>query len=225
MKHDLSALKSLVFDNDDTIILSYGTRVANFQAAGQEAGVRVPTGDDIKAVWNSPTLQALVANVWPETTEEEREAIISCYSSKRQDSYPLAERALEVLGEARRRYVTGMLTTRDREALMAKLTGSGIDPEIFGFISTSDDTGYHKPNPRAFEKVLEKLDGEGILPREAAYVDDSVPGYLSSEGAGLVPISVLTGMTGRLEFLEAGQDPELIIPSIAELPGLLGWEG
>jgi len=88
----------------------------------------------------------------------------------------------------------------------------------FDTVLVTNDRPYSKRDPEPFETVLETLD---VSPHEAAYVGDR-PGldFLQPNRLGMDTIRVRTGQYADVEAIGAAK-PDLTIPEVRELPGML----
>lgn len=86
-----------------------------------------------------------------------------------------------------------LLTSRNRENLLAILEGSGI-AEFVTFAQTPQDWTIMKPDPRVFEYTLERLkDEHGVNRSECVYIGDTSIDVQAGLGAGIETFVVLTG--------------------------------
>ncbi len=110
--------------------------------------------------------------------------------------------------------VLGVVTATTRHNLENDLTSLGFPAETFSYSQTSDDTPYHKPDPRVFAPTRVWLDRQGILPTEVLYVGDGLHDMAAARGASFRFIGVETGLVSATQFAEAGS---WSVPSILEL--------
>ncbi len=89
--------------------------------------------------------------------------------------------------------------------------------ELFDAVIISADTGYRKPNPRIFKKILDAMKLE---PADILFVGDTpLDDVLGSKGVGMHSAWIRT--RGR-ELPEGIPAPDVIISDLAELPAALG---
>ena len=97
-----------------------------------------------------------------------------------------------------------ILTSHLTDNAIAEVKVAGLAVDDFEFIEGSDVSPAIKPNPQAFDNVLEKLDKDNIYPNQAVYLGDTLGDFESSTGAGLQFIGVTSGRTTEAEFQKAG---------------------
>ena len=89
--------------------------------------------------------------------------------------------------------------------------------ELFTAVIISADTGYRKPNPAIFKKILEMM---RLKPADILFVGDTpVDDVLGSKGVGMHCAWIRS--RGR-ELPEGVPAPDIIISDLAELPVALG---
>lgn len=117
--------------------------------------------------------------------------------------------------------IQGAVTNR---LLLSKerLTQAGYDINAFAFILAPAMPECRKPSPLAFNEALKLLEERGILKHEIAYVGDHLDDFFSARDAGLGFFAVLTGLTTRDDFLQAGLAGENILEDMGELPKRIG---
>lgn len=91
-----------------------------------------------------------------------------------------------VLSALRRRYKTGIVTNGFITLQQAKINHHGLANYV-DFTLVSEETGYHKPDPRIFLQALRRAGNP--LPRHTLYVGDNpVSDIAGAQAAGLAPI-------------------------------------
>ena len=89
--------------------------------------------------------------------------------------------------------------------------------ELFDAVIISADTGYRKPNPLIFKRILDAMNLE---PADILFVGDTpLDDVLGSKGVGMHSAWIRT--RGR-ELPEGIPAPDIIISDLAELPAALG---
>jgi HAD superfamily hydrolase (TIGR01549 family) len=89
--------------------------------------------------------------------------------------------------------------------------------EIFDAVIISADTGYRKPNPLIFKKILEMMELE---PANILFVGDTpLDDVLGSKGVGMHSAWI---RTRNRELPEGIPAPDIIISDLAELPAAIG---
>lgn len=108
----------------------------------------------------------------------------------------------------------GMLTSRNRQNLTDVMNHYGLT-ELFDAIQCRDDYAFGKPDPRAFDYILDLLS----VPRSACiYVGDTIGDRQGAINAGIRFVGVETGFLKRPDWQAAGLEFENIIPDIGYFP-------
>lgn len=104
------------------------------------------------------------------------------YTQVRWPSLRLLPGVAKLLDDLHARYTLGLLTNGPTDMQRPKLAHLEIEP-FFEAIVVSGEVGLHKPDPAAFELVLERLDRTAA---EALYVGNSLPtDIVGAKTAGL----------------------------------------
>jgi phosphoglycolate phosphatase len=178
----LQNVRAIVFDYDDTLVQTKRTKYQAIQALGERYYHIALTPAMIDAHWGSPHTEfyaQLFKSVETDlTTLLERRQLLS-------DEFPnLAyEDAREVLEYLIGRYPIGLVTASGREMLDSELLYLELPVQQFLFVQTSEDTLYHKPDPRVFDLTKARLHALGISPAETLYVGDSLKDLQAARGA------------------------------------------
>ncbi len=116
-------------------------------------------------------------------------------------------------------YYLTMLSNRCRENLLFNLEYHGLDC-LFRKVSAADDTLYPKPDPRAFDQILDFLKEEiGAQRINCLFAGDTPDDIKCANEAGIEVIGVTTGAHSREKLLDLCDiKPDHILSSIAELP-------
>ncbi len=134
------------------------------------------------------------------------------------DPIPLIEGAHETLKWLHDRgYAVCMLTSRYRTRLMPILARERLQ-NYFARITAYEDSGYTKPDGRAFTGILQTLARQGVRREECLFVGDTYYDVEAGRSAGITTLVVETGPY-RSEHHRGFSVPEShVIPSIRELP-------
>jgi phosphoglycolate phosphatase len=143
-----------------------------------------------------------VANPWKNRHSQVRYLLV-----------PGAEAALEALHAA---YPLALVTARGSRGTLAFLEQTGIFTR-FHCIATALTSPRGKPSPDPILWAAQQL---GLPPENCVMVGDTVVDMLAGKAAGAQAVGVLSGFGEESELLAAGAD--LILPSVADLPGVLG---
>ncbi len=112
-------------------------------------------------------------------------------------------------------YALGVCTNKPRRTSVAVLRGLGLEPRFQGVVA-GDDLPQRKPDPAMVHETARRL---GVLVTELVMVGDGPQDVLSGRAAGALTIGVRGGIQA-FERLAASQ-PDLMIDTLAELPGAI----
>ena len=128
---------------------------------------------------------------------------------------PLLPGARAALGTLARHFELGIVTAGSRERVRQQLRHFGLR-DHFSVCVYSEDTTRKKPHPAPLELALDRM---RAAPEDCVYVGDAPADIEMARRAGVRAIGVLG------PFPSAGQiraaRPDLLLPSIRELPGHL----
>lgn len=131
---------------------------------------------------------------------------------------PGAREALDSLVDE---HVLTVLSNRNKFNLELRAEQGNINLAVFRLIIGEGDTPYRKPDPRAFGPIVEFYRSISIDISDVPYAGDHVDDFLAANAVGMPFIAVLTGLATREDFLDAGVQPEDILPSFAGVPEYL----
>ncbi|NPV08459.1 MAG: HAD family hydrolase [Anaerolineae bacterium] len=131
--------------------------------------------------------------------------------------YPEARAAIEELLECGLRL--GIVSTKYRYRIERFLESEGLRT-AFAVVVGREDVPVPKPDPYGLVDAIARL---GVVRQQALYVGDSVVDAETASRAGVDFVAVLSGATEAGEF--GPYAPVAVLPSLAELPELLGCPG
>lgn len=114
--------------------------------------------------------------------------------------------------------VLGLCTNDAEAAAHRHLAQAGVDG-LFTFVAGYDSGHGAKPDP---DPLLAFCAATGLAPAEVAMVGDSRHDLIAGRAAGMLRIGVLTGIASA-EML--APDADVVLPTIAEIPGWLAANG
>ena len=109
--------------------------------------------------------------------EELEPAIKDYYTSTFENVYeitlpnPFAVRIAELMREKSEHCVIATMPVFNIEAVDMRMRWVGIDPSMFDYITTADNSSYCKPNPLYFQELLDLFD---VKPAEALMIGNDV---------------------------------------------------
>ena len=127
-------------------------------------------------------------------------------------TYPRYEGLAEaVLSLHHQGIVQAVLTNRDAESCARRMSQAGIPLFAFSAIDGIEDRTFHKPDPRAFDRLWSGIAGDGERPEDAVYVGDTISDWEAARQFGCHFIGVTTYVTSRAQFRAARVHPEFIL--------------
>jgi pyrophosphatase PpaX len=206
---ELNNLRTVIFDLDGTLIDSYPAHFQAYRATFYRFGIDL-TEDDFLATYSPNWLDTYRALGLPQELWEEADAYWLDEASRLAPE--LFPGVLETLGQLRRTYRLGLVTSGSRERVFRDL-GKRKLQDFFETIVTGDDVQRPKPAADGLRQALEVL---RVDAGEAIYVGDSGLDWEMSTNAG-VPF---VGVHSRFASLDPST-PCYQIAAITDLPGLL----
>jgi len=135
------------------------------------------------------------------------------YTQIRFPSLRLFPGVLELLRDLQVRYSLGLLTNGPSDMQRPKIAHLQIEP-FFDAIVISGEVGVHKPDPVAFELVLDRLDRPA---GEAIYIGNSLP----TDIAGAKAAGLQAAWVNRDGRTADGAAPDLVVEQTVDLREVL----
>lgn len=200
---DPRRLSAVLFDYDDTLVMTREHRWEAIREAGREAAGWAPSMEEIERFWGLP-YQTFFERLFDGRTTR-LESVIAAYESLN-DRYPAVphEGALEALARIGRTRRIGIVTAGARSVVLAQLRSLGLDPRSLDWLQTAEDSEHHKPDPRVFAKALAKGRECDLAPSELLYVGDAFTDYAAARDAGLAFVGIPRVEAQRAKLCDAG---------------------
>ncbi|MFO8016641.1 MAG: HAD hydrolase-like protein [Candidatus Woesearchaeota archaeon] len=210
--------KAIIFDFDDTLVMTKEISINKHKEAARRLGISFDENELIKR-WGMPW-PALLHEFMGDRTEE----FISMMGGMDEFRIRRFKGANKAISEARGKgALLGILSSSERDWILQKSKDAGIRLDLFegDLVFSSEDVRRHKPHPKSFEVIIDKLKVKGISKSEITYCGDSLMDFRTSSAAGVNFIAVTTGFATTEDFIREGVERENIIDSIAGLPEIL----
>jgi HAD superfamily hydrolase (TIGR01549 family) len=216
MKLNLNIKKFLIFDLDDTILMTRQAKYKALQYCAKKFYKFDLKDEVISKYWGRPFpefMNALFRGYDP------LPEIINNYYSILADfpvkAYPEVIDTLDLL---KKKYRLGIVSAISKELLLLDLISAGIDKGTFEYIQVADDTKIHKPDPGVFAPLLSYVREQGLTKQDLVYIGDALTDFQAAKYAGIDFIGVSGRSISSAEFEKAGAD------RIDSLTGLLSLE-
>lgn len=212
-------IRALLLDWDMTVVDSFGGAYQSHVMYAQQKGHEPITENQLKSVWGAAT-ELMAEELYPGRGADfirfRDEVMVQ------PQLIPEADIALKILAEDGIRL--GIISSGMQTTVQGSMQHIGIDPSLFTCVYTSEETRHVKPDPRAFTGALDCMNGHGVR-GGSAYVGDAIHDLRGARRASVPFVGVLTGFhdsdASRKIFRTHGLPSRQILPSIAELPGLV----
>lgn len=195
-------IKAIIFDLDDTLIQTSKAKYKALQHAAKKFYDLDLTDEDIRAHWGKP-FERFIGDLFREV-EETQKIIENYYSVRNNFPTPAYEESKESLIYLRKKYMIGMVTASNKHMTIEDLRIAGLSELMFDQIQTSEDSNYHKPDPKVFEPIKTKFAEKKILANELLYIGDSISDYEAAHGAGISFIGIANRTTPSEKFDKVG---------------------
>lgn len=204
----LPTFTKVIYDADGTLYDSPRVSILKHREVARTLHLHVPTERELKRVWHK-TWKEIRHEVWGADADRFKEAYLEVYPSL---LYPPYEGVAEaVLTLHRQGIVQAVLTNRDAESCARRMDQVGIPLFAFSAIDGIEDRDFHKPDPRAFERLWSKIARDGDRPEDVVYVGDTLSDLHAARQFGCHFIGVTTYVTSRTQFRTARVHPEFIL--------------
>lgn len=170
----------LLFDYDDTLVQTKAAKFNAIKHLGKEFYDHELSSEDILEQWGKP-FETVFTELFGrfDSTEKIVTNYYSITNNFPMEAYPETLGAINTLIK---NYQVGILTASNRQVVLPDLIRLRFPTDSFILIQTSDDTEFHKPDPRVFDYFLEKTNSKK---EEIIYIGDSESDYLATKAAGI----------------------------------------
>ena len=137
------------------------------------------TDEQIKKYWGIP-FQPMLSGIFSEI--DTYDAILKHYIETSKN-FPMKAHsgATEAINLLKKHYLIAALTSSSKSLIFKDLQDAKFNLKDFYFIQTSEDTSFHKPDPKVFIPVEEKLEKKGIAPKDIVYVGDGLRDFTAAK--------------------------------------------
>jgi HAD superfamily hydrolase (TIGR01549 family) len=198
MKYVNNHIKVVLFDHDDTLVGTIGSKWDEHKFIAKKYYNKTITDNDIKAHWGKPFAEMICLLY---DTDDAEQAIDYNLKHHTEFEKTLFSATVPVLRHLKERGMKlGIITATTRISFEHDLELHEIPKDLLSYTQTSEETQFHKPDPRVFEPVLKWLDEEEISSDEVLYIGDGLHDMKAAVGAGFNFLGVQTGLVSAEEF-------------------------
>lgn len=194
--------QAIIFDMDDTLVQTRRAKfAAHIHAAKHFYNLDI-TEDDVQAHWGKP-FHDTVRGIYQDIRDQD--TLVANYLSIT-GQFPISayDGASTLLADLSAHVPLGLLTAANHQLVPLALGEAQIPLSHFSYIQTSDDTDFHKPDPRVFLPTIAHFANLGVSATDLLYVGDSLDDGRAATGAGLNFIGIADHTTPQQLFVEAG---------------------
>lgn len=176
-------IKAVLFDFDDTLVQTKQVKWQALTETGHRHFQLTITPNDISKYWGLPYRQVLL-NLFQhiDTYENINQAYLEVTQEFPMTAYP---HAVDTINTLAAKLPTGIVTASSKDMVLPDLKALEFDLDNLFHIQTSEDTDFHKPDPRVFSPSINKLKRLGISPHQTIYIGDSPRDQQAAQKAGL----------------------------------------
>lgn len=216
------AQHAILFDMDDTLLLTREVKWAHHRHTALEHYGITLADEALHRHWGEPFDQ-MIGNLYQHSDSVEAMRAANQSSAHLFPKQPVPG-ATEVVAElVRAGHPVGVVTSTNTSMALADLERCGFDVAGLVAVQGADKTPFHKPDPRVFDELLDRLAQLGV--ERVTYVGDALMDAQAAAGAGMGFVAITTGLFDEQRFRalwqEAGEQPSAVISDIRELPDLL----
>jgi HAD superfamily hydrolase (TIGR01549 family) len=201
-KHIADTIRVVLFDHDDTLVGTIGTKWAEHKFIAQKYYNKTLTDSEIKQHWGKPLAEMVCLLYETDNAQEALDYNVLHHTQFEKELFSATIPVLEHLKE--RGMQLGIITATSRFSFEHDLDVHKIPRELLSYTQAADDTDFHKPDPRVFDPAKVWLDTQNIRPEEVLYIGDGLHDMKAAISAGFNFLGVQTGLVGADEFNAAG---------------------
>lgn len=205
-------IKAVVFDFDDTLI---GTRVSTWELHKHVAKkyYDLELDDEFMAsYWGKPFNELLRNYYQTDNVDELMPRVIEHLPDFPKQKFEHSEPSVNRLKASGK--ILGIVSATTKPILKSDTDLIELPLNNFDYIQTSEDTEFHKPDPRVFELMLSYMSLRKIYQKNVLYVGDALHDMKAAKSADLNFLGVTTGLVSEEEFADHGVKS---IPDLSKL--------
>lgn len=210
--------KAVLFDFDYTLADSSEGIVYCFEQVAEYKGLIRPDKNEIKRAIGMPLID-MFSSLYGLSHDQVNELglcdeymfIADQVAAQMTEIYPDALDAVMRLKQSE--YKLGIVSTKNKNRIIDTIKLSKVDLGMDVIIG-GDDVKSHKPSPEGINKVTDQL---AIEIEEVVFVGDSYYDYKAALNAGCAFLAVTSGTTTKDDFINYGQNENLIFENLSQI--------
>ena len=207
-----------IFDLDDTLFPTYKNVIKyHYPKLADKLGVEYPGDDVVSRYWGKDLIKSL-QGIFKVVPNNVIDILLELHSEYKIEPFPNVRKILSTL-KKHEKYV-GIFTASFPDIMNYYINNYFVPKEKwFNFLLNTNAQHISKPSPHIVYLMMEKyrqVFKREIRLSEVVVIGDSLADYYTSKNAQVDFAAVLTGPTGRDEFIQAGLDQDHIYDSVQE---------
>jgi len=211
-KHIGDHIKVVLFDHDDTLVGTIDAKWKQHKHIAKTYYNFDLSDETIREHWGKPLRELLCLLYETDDPEKALAHTVTVHESFPKELFVATIPTLKHLKDEGK--LVGVITATSRFSVEHDLRLHNVPAEYIDYLQSSDETIYHKPNPKVFEPTLKWLKQQGVKPNEVVYIGDGLHDMKAALGAGFSFLGVETGLVTAKQFKAAGAQS---LASIGEL--------
>lgn len=209
-------IRAIIFDFDDTLVKTKEIRYKAIKKAGKKFYNLNISDEDITSQWGKP-FNTFIFEVFnksddPETLFKNYQSILSDFPN---ESYPNTN---ETIKQLKSKYLLGIISASHKQLINSGMKDVGLEPQLFSFAQSADNTTIHKPDPDVFLPSLSIFAQSGITKDQILYVGDAPDDYFAASAARIHFCAIADRTTPASQFKKLKAN---YITKFAELPNYI----
>lgn len=224
MKKIEKKIKAIIHDWDDVVTNSFEVYSRFYFDLGEHFDLKAPALEGLKKHWGE-TLPQIAHGQWPELDGEEVEKMVQEFLDHQSlelysvEVFPGVVDAFKTLSEG---FKLAILSSGSKPRI-EKVYREMIHPDMIyhKIIMAPPELKVYKPDPKAFDSIINHFKKDGISEGEVVYVGDSLTDLYAARNRGLEFYAVTTGVTDKKSFQSEGLEDKYIVNSFIDMSSLL----
>lgn len=175
-------IKAVLFDFDDTLAKTKSIRYSALKEVAKSFYSLEITDKDIDEQWGKP-FSTFISGLFRNSDNvvnltNNYKSVIHKYPQK---PFPKTNSVIKTLSK---KHKLGIISSSNHSLIIRGLADVKLDPDLFFFIQSAEETNVHKPDPNVFLPSIKKLKAHSIKISEILYVGDAIDDHISASKAG-----------------------------------------